>query len=323
MKCFRFLSIAMVVFGLAVNASAQTVQEVGDAYNKAGELLSSGNLDGVIAEMEKCIELAKQVGAEADEMRKRAEVNLPGYYLEKAKKVVAARDYPAALTALDATIAVAEKYNNTDVKEDAEKNIPQIYYAVGATAFQAKKYDEAIKALDEAVARDPNLARAYFIRGASYQSLKNEAGMAESYKLAIEKGEASGDATSAKNAKAQLFNYYYAPGAQAKNAQKWDTAIPLLNKAIEVDNTNPTAYYALASCYNAKKNFDNAIASGEKAAELMGSGAKIADAVYYELGLAYVGKKDNGKACENFKKVAAEPYLKGAKHYIDVTLKCK
>ncbi len=319
MKCIKLLSIAAALFVFTLVGSAQTLQEATEAYNKASELLSSGDLDGVITGLEKCVDISKKVGPEADEIREKAEANLPGFYLQKAKKYVDAKDYAAALKAFDATIAAADKYKNPGVKEDAEKPLPQIYYAMGASAFQAKKYDEAIKAMDQVVARDPDMGDAYFLRGASYQMQKNEALMSENYKLAIEKG---GDAV-AKKAKTQLFNYYYVPGAQAKNAQKWDTAIPMLSKAIEVDNTNATAYYALASCYNSKKNWDNAISNGEKAAELMGEGAKISDGVYYELGTAYAGKKDNGKACENFKKVANEPFLKGAKYQIEVALKCK
>jgi tetratricopeptide (TPR) repeat protein len=319
MKRFKVFSIAIMLSAFAAVSSAQTLQESTEARNKGAELMSKDDIDGAIAELEKCVTISKSVGPEADENRTVAEAAIPGLYLKKADKVLDSKDYAAALKAFETAIASAEKYNNPGVKENAEKPMPQIYYAMGATAFQAKKYDEAINAMNQAIARDPNMGDAYFVRGACYQMQKNEALMSESYKLAMEKG---GDAV-AKKAKTQLFSYYYNPGAQAKNAQKWDTAIPLLSKAIEVDGTNATVYYALASCYNSKKNWDNAISNGEKAAELMGESAKIADGVYYELGTAYASKKDNGKACENFKKIGEGPFLKAAKYQIEVTLKCK
>jgi tetratricopeptide (TPR) repeat protein len=326
MKYIRLLSITVALLvGAVVNTAAQTVQEVSDAYNKASELLSSGNLDGVIAELEKCVTLAKQVGTdEAKGIAVNAEKNLPGFYLQKASKLVEAKKYAEALTAFEATVAAAEKYNNSEVKADAEKPIPQIYYALGAAAFQAKKYAEAITASDEAIARDPNYARAYFIKGASYQSLQDEAKMAESYQLAIEKGEAGGDPATAKNAKSQLSRFYYNEGINAMKQKKYDPATASFTKAVAADDTFADAYYRMSSCYNSLKNWDNAIANGEKALALRSGGdAKATDGIYYELGLAYQGKKDNGKACECFKKVTSEPFLAGAKYQVEVALKCK
>jgi tetratricopeptide (TPR) repeat protein len=320
MKCIKLLSIAVALFGITMVSSAQTVQDVADARNKGSELMAAGNLEGAITEFEKCVELAKQVGEDAEEYSMLVESALPGLYLQNAKNILNAKDYNAALQALEATIAAAEKYNNAGVKTEAEKSIPQIYYALGATEYSAKNWDAAIPLLEKAIALDPNSARSYFLMGFCYQELKNEDKMAENYKLAIEKGNAIGDQTSANNAKTKLFAYYYTPGAQAKNAQKWDEAIALLSKAAEVDDTNPTIFQALSSCYNSKKNWDNAISNGEKALEL---NPKATDGIYYELGLAYTGKNNTAKACECFKKVENEPYLKGAKHYIEVTLKCK
>ena len=326
MKCIKLLSVAMVFFGCTVIGSAQTLQEVGEARNKGGELMAAKDFDGAISELEKCVDLAKKVGEEADEIRLVAESALPNLYLQKAEKLTSEKDYPASLKALDAVVAAAEKYNNADIKAKAEKSIPQIYYAMGAAAYSAKNYDEAVKNLDMVIARDPDMAGAYFIKGVCYQTLKDEAKMDENYKLAIEKGTANGDAASAQKAKAQLSKYYYNAGIVARKAQKWDDAIAAFNKTVDVDGDYVDAYYAMASCYNSKKGWDNAIASGEKALQIKsaaGADAKALDPIYYELGTAYAGKSDNGKACEYFKKVVNETFLKGAKYQIETALKCK
>ena len=325
MKCVKVLSIAVALFGITVMSSAQTLQDVADAYNKAGELLSKGDLDGVITEMEKCVELAKKVGTdEAEEIGIKAEVNLPTYYFQKAENLNKAKDYPATLKALEATVAAAEKYKNAGVKEKAEKTIPQIYYAMGVADFQAQKFNEAIKNLDQAIALDPGNVGAYFVRGVCFQQLKDEAKMEESYRLAIEKGTANGDATNAQKAKAQLVAYFNQAGSAAQGAKKWDDAIAAFSKTLEVDNQNSTAYYSLSVCYNEKKNWDNVISNLDKALEFRTDKDRwTLDGANFYLGTAYAGKKENDKACECFKKVGEGNFQASAKYQIETVLKCK
>ena len=324
MKSIRLLCVVVALCGFTVVGFAQTLQEVVDARNKGSELMAAGDLDGAITEFEKCVDLAKQVGEEAEDHQILVESNLPNLYLQKANKINATKDYPATLKALDATVAAAEKYNNPDVKGKAKKTIPQIYLAMGLADYSDKKYDEAIQNFDQVIARDPNMANAYFIKGVCYQTLANEANMTESYMQAIEKANATGDAATAQKAQTALSKYYYNAGITARKAQKWDDAIAAFTKTVEVDNQNADAYYALAGSYNGKKNYDQAIASCEKALGLKaGADSKALDPIYYELGTAYAGKKDNGKACECFKKVVNEPFLAGAKYQITTALKCQ
>jgi len=325
MKCIRLLSVVVALFGFTVVGSAQTLQEVIESYNKGASLQASGDLSGAIAELERCVELAKKVGEEAEEQLIVLEANLPGMYLQNAKNILNAKNFPAALLALEATVAAAEKYNNAGIKAEAEKNIPQIYLAMGMADYQDKKYNEAIANFDKVVALDPNQARAYFIRGACYQQLNDTPKMEESYKLAIEKGPVGGDAASAQSAKTQLSRFYFNTGVTAQKTQKWDDAIAAFTKTVEVDNQNADAFYALASCYNSKKSWDNAISNAEKALELKSGGdPKDLERIYYQLGTSYMEKKDNGKACEYYKKVTTDTnFLPTAKHHIEVTLKCK
>ncbi len=324
MKCIRLLGIAIALFGFTVVGSAQTLQEVTEARNKGAELMSNDDLDGAIAELEKCVELSNKVGEEADEHKLVAEGILPDLYLKKAAGILDTKDYSAAIKAFETAATAADKYNNAKVKEEAGNAITKIYLSMGNSDYQNKKYEDAIKNLDQVTTRDPDMALAYFIKGVCYANLKDDAKMEESYKLAIEKGNASGDVSNAQKAKTQLGKFYYNSGIITRKVQKWDDAIAVFTKSLEVDDTNGDAYYAIASCYNAKKSWDNAITNGEKALELKtGADSKATDPIYYELGTAYAGKKDNGKACECFKKVVNEPYLKAAKYQIETALKCK
>jgi tetratricopeptide (TPR) repeat protein len=322
MKCIKLLSIAAVLFGLNMTGSAQTLQEVAEARNKGTEFMAAGDLDKAIAEFERCVSLARQVGEDAEEHSLLVESALPGLYLRRANEINVTRDFPATLKALEAAVEAAERFNNPGVKETAEKTIPQIYLAMGVADFQAQRHQEAIANLDQAIARDPNLARAYFIRGASYQALRDEPKMEESYRLAIEKGTASGDAASAQSARVQLSRVYLNAGITARRASRWDDAIAAFLKTIELDNEaeRADAYFALISSYNSKRSWDDAIATGEKALELDLN--KNIDGIHFEVATAYAGKRNTAKACEYFRKVGEGNFKARAEHEITHTLKC-
>lgn len=322
MKYFKLLSVAVMLFGLTVAASAQTLQDVTEARNKGVELMSGGDLDGAIKELEKCVELSKQVGEDAEVHQLAAEGALPNLYLQRASKVLDTKDYQAALNAFNETVAAAEKYSNPDVKEKAESAMPNIYLAMGLADFQAKNYEGAIKAFDEAINRDPGLIRAYFTKGASYQMLKDEANMVDSYNLTIEKGGESNPY--AKQAKSSLTKYFFNQGIVALQGKKTDDAIAAFTKAVEADDTNGDAFFRLASCYNDKKQYDNAITNAEKALELKaGAGDTALAGIYFVMGNAYMAKNNNAKACESFKKAQHGPYAENAKYQIETVLKCK
>ena len=325
MKCIKIFSITVVLSGLTIISSAQTLQDVVDARNKGSELMAAKDYDGAIAELEKCVELAKKVGGDdAEDHQIVAESALPDLYLKKAKNFSDAKDYQGALKALEATIVAAEKYKNADIKEKAEKAISPIYYTMGAADYSAKNYAEAIKNMDLAIARDQGMTNAYFIKGVCYESLRDEQNMVETYKKTIEVANAKGDASTAQKAQTQLTRFYFNAGVTAQKAQKWDDAIAAFSKTVEFDNTNADAFYSLAACYNSKKSWDNAISSAEKALELRSAGdGKNLDGIYYQLGTAYAGKNNQAKACENFKKVGEGTFLAGAKYQIEHALKCQ
>lgn len=323
MKSFRLLSLAIGLSCFSVGFS-QSLQEAADAYNAASGFISSGDYTNAIATLEKCVTISQQVGEEADEYRLNSAKALPALYLNRADQVLESKDYPSALKAFDAAIASAEKYDDPATKEKATKPIPSIYYAMGVASYQSNAIDDAIKHLDQATLLDPDMARAYYVKGATYAKQKgSEAKMVENYKLAIEKGEATGDQGTVKNSANALSKYYYNDGINSMKIEKYDDAIASFNQVVAVDGTYADAYYRLSSCYNKKKNWDNAISNAEKALEYKQGDAKSKDGIYYELGTAYAGKNDTGKACESFKKVTSEPYLKGAKYQIEVALKCK
>ena len=317
MKCIKLLSVIVAFFGFTFIISAQTMEDVMNARTNGQNLMAAGNLDEAIAEFKKCIELAEQVGEEAEFIQIEIESVLPNLYFQKVS-LIPRDDHAALLQAFELTVEVAEKYNDTRTKENAERQIPQIYLALGNAAYQAQNYEEAIKQLNAAVARNPNLASAYFIMGVCYESMRDEPNMTENYKLAIEKGQAFGEPQRAQSAQQRLRNFHYNAGVPSLRAQRWDEAIASFTKALDADENYFEALLGMVLSNNGKRSWDDAIAFAERAIQVR----ENAFEVFYELGLAYKGKNDRTKACENFRKVTSGPRLENAKHEIEVVLRC-
>ena len=323
MKCIKLLSIVVVLFGFIKIGSAQTMEDVVNAQTKGRNLMADGNLDEAIAEFERCIEIAIQVGEEAEFIQVEIESALPNLYFQKVSKIPRT-EFQALLEAFNATVEVAVKYNDTRTKENAERQIPPIYYAIGLAAYSSQNYEGAIENFDEAIARNPNIAGAYFIKGLICETItKDEHCMDENYKLAIEKGKefrtlVADNAQRSQAAQQRLRTYHYNSGVSALRTQKWDDAIVSFTKSLEADDNNFEALLGMVLSYNGKKSWDDAIAYSEKALQIR----ENAYEVFYELGLSYKGKNDKAKACENLRKVTSGPRLENAKHEINVVLKC-
>jgi tetratricopeptide (TPR) repeat protein len=152
--------------------------------------------------------------------------------------------------------------------------------------YQAQRYEQAVARYEEVVAEptagtDPNLVHAYFFLANSYDNLykparKGEAAndalltkAIENYKLAAEKE------TDPKMKKLSL-DYLVA----AYGPDKLDDptqAEPLVQRMIQLDPTDTTNYFALASIYENAGNLDEAEAMLNKARE-----AKPKEAAVYQ-----------------------------------------
>ena len=313
----KFLSILVAFLGFTLCSFSQTLPDVVEARNRGTNFMGEGNIESAITEFERCIELAGLVGEDAVYIQFEIEQALPNLYFQLVSKVP--RDNHAAiLEALEKTVEVAERYNDNRTKENAERQMPQVIFALGAAAYQAQNYDEAVKFFDEVIARNPNHAGAYYIKGIIFENaLKDEDQMDENYRLALEKGREFGDARNAQLAQQRWRNYYYNTGVRAQGGQRWDEAIYSFTKSLEADDAHYESLLGLAISHNARRNWDQAIAFGERALQV-----KEDSAVYWEIGRAYQGKNDNNKACESFRRVTDGPRLENARHEMQHVLRC-
>ena len=213
----------------------------------------------------------------------------------KADELLTENNISGAITEFEKCLELAIKVGSEadELRVKAENALPDLFLQKTNKLLENKNYDEASTAFGQMIS-------------------------------ASEKYNSPDVKEKAEPAKKALCKHYYNQGLEAMKQKKFDDALKSFTRIPEIDDASGDAYYQIASCHNYKKSWDNAIANAQKALKLKtDADAKDLDKVYYELGTAYAGKKDNGRACEFFKKVTSPPFLAGAKYQIETALKCK
>ena len=131
----------------------QTKEEAANSFNQGAAMVSE-NPAGAITALEKAVQLATAVGADADDVKKQAVEVLPNLYLQVANNLLKNKEYPAAITAFDATVKAGEKYGNSEVITKSNDAVAQIYFAQAIAAMKEKNYDETVALFDKVLAID-------------------------------------------------------------------------------------------------------------------------------------------------------------------------
>ena len=100
---------------LTISLNAQTINEVIESFNAGAAEVSAGNFEAAIEKFEQTIEQATALGAEGDEMKVKAEGQIPQLYYKMAMDTYKAKDIPGAIVKFEETVAACEKYGNEDV----------------------------------------------------------------------------------------------------------------------------------------------------------------------------------------------------------------
>ena len=303
-------------------AFAQTVEEAATIFNEGVEL-NKTNVAEAIVKFEKAIEIASQVGEDADDIKNQIVAILPGLYLKKATALLGEEKYAEAITAYEETIKCAEKYDNEENIIKAKDAIGQVYYVQARTAIRDKKTDEAIALLDKVLEINADNNDAIFLKGEAFRtSGKFDEGIAIYDGLLKKATEAENEADITKMKRA-LGATYLAKAVAATQAKKTAEAQTAFEKCVEYGD-NATAYTQLASMYNTRKLHDKTIVAATKALELRKSETADKKAgLNFFLGSAYQAKGNNEKACAAFKSALFPPFAENAKYQIEQVLKCK
>ena len=320
---FRYLFSVLVMALMSFSLDAQTINEVIETFNAGAADVSAGNYEAAIAKFESTIEQATALGAEGDEMKAKAEEQIPPLHYRIALDTYKAKDIPGAIAQFEATVAACDKYGNDEVKGKSLNYIPALYNANGINQLKEDDFEGAIASFDKAVEYQPDYARAIYGKGLVYHKQGDTENMVATMEQAVEVGKAAGDEKTVDAATKILKDSYLNAGKLAFKDEHYEDALSDFDASLKYDTEDPEAYYLMCVIYGRQGEFEKAVEYGLKALNYEEDDVDKKAGIYYELGNAYVNLVEYDKACEAFKNCLVEPYTASVKHKMDNVLKCQ
>ena len=321
-SAFRIIILTTILF-LTTALNAQTINEVITAYNAGAEFVNTGSFEAAISKFEECIQLASQLGAEGDEMKLKAEGQIPALYYRIASDKYKEKDIDGAITFFEKTIEACNQYGNEEFKVKSINFVAQLYNTKGNTHFKNEELDKALASFDKSIFYKPDYAKAYYGKGLVYKKMNDEANMLSMLDKAIETGKTSADDKTTEAAVKTIRDYYVIGGVNAMKTEDYETAFKCFDASMKYDDKYSEPYYRLAVIYNKQLEYDKAAENALKAIEYDNSESEKKARLYFELGNAYVGMVEYQKACDAFKNALYEPYTSNVKYKMENVLKCE
>lgn len=321
MKINKFLSlvIAIAVTGI-FNASAQSFEDVVNKFNAAAEVVNSDAASAVIL-LGEAIELANQVGAEADEIKMMAESQLPAVYFRLGAEQQREGNTDEAIATFEKSLESGLEYNDPKTVERAQNILSRLYFSQGNSVYREGEYESAIALLTKSLEMDADNPRAWLLMGLSNRRLENLEETILAMDKAIEIAKNEGDEQIQGTAEKSVRDYLAVLANRSIQSDRPTEAIEHLNMASNYGEEAQT-YFLLTLAYNSLNQWDNAIEAANKALALEVDDATEKAKIYFEMGNALREQGNNEAACSAFKNAAHGPYAESANYQIQHVLKC-
>lgn len=317
----RLLLITGITLFVGLQIHGQSLIEAQEAYNAGMDLVGT-DIEAAIENVEKSLEIANRLGAEGEEVKELAEIQIPGLYYDKAMAHYRERDIEQALDGFEEAVEISEKFNDANTKRRSEQVLHQLYAIQANAEFRENNNEEAIKLFDKALAINPQHARSHLGKGLVYRRLEDTEKFRESMDKAIEAGLTTDEEQIAQTAESTARDYFLVRAVRAKGEQQNDLALELLNASLNYDRSFPETHFLMAATYNEKSQFQNAVNSALKAIELAGDNREETAKMYFELGKAYEGLGNTVQACSAYTNAAFGNYEASANYQKEHVLKC-
>jgi len=311
------LSGALALF-FAITANAQDINQAIEFYNKGAAAVQAKDWAVAITEYAQALAILEELEEtdEGTEMIYKIKELIPNLHLFLGQELAKESKIDEAIEQLNKAIEMADLYDDFGTAAiEAKKLIDQLNFAAANSLFADKQYDKAIAAFNKVLETDPNNGTAYFIIGASYAALNNEAQAIVAYEKAIELGN--------RDAASRLANIFLtqAQTAQRANPPRWATVYDLAKKALSVaESTNANLMFGNAAVETRK--FQEAIPALDKVLS-SNPNDNIKAQVIYRLAQAYEGLGKNSEACGYYKQLLNNATFKQtAENKIKTVLKC-
>lgn len=309
--------ILFSVFGILSASHSQDINAAGEAFNKAIEFSNAGNYAEALKAYKQTIQLCEALGDEGMDLQIRAEQQLPSTYFSIGKGLYDEKKFTDAIPNFQESLKLAQDFGETKTADACRAYLSGIYTSLGNNDLKAEALDKAIENYNKAIEYKPDFARAYYGLGLVYKKQDRNEDMLAAMDKVMELSP-EGDKT-AENARNTVATTFLNEGAVALQKNAFGKAIENLAISIRYNDGEPMAHYYLALAYNGQKDWDNAVASADKAIEL---GLQNAGDAWFEIGKAGEGKGDAEAACAAYKKVTSGNNVAAAKYQVEQVLKC-
>lgn len=326
-RIFKTIAVLFALF-VAIGSYAQSPSEIGEMFKTALETKDGGDVEGAIAQLEECLEVAieyndeyedEQVGSIIDQI----EENIPKLYMTLSTSKLKAKDYTGGLKSAYKTKEIAEGYGDAETAKKATAMITQVHYKMGASKFKAQDFDAAIAQFDKALAANPDYVKAAYLKTVCFSKKGDDENLKASANNTNAIAEKTNNPAEAAKVNKLAANYFLKKGNEAKGANNYDEAIANLKSSLEFGENNTTTMYLLADVYKAKGDHAAAIETAQKALEVETGGAEAVAKLNFLIGEAQQAKGDNAAACAAYKLVTVGPYAENAKYKVETELNCQ
>jgi tetratricopeptide (TPR) repeat protein len=317
----KAISFLVVLVFATTTIKAQGRNDVIKAYNEGASAVQT-DPQAAIKAFENVVNLSKQVGDSAADLKQKAIKVLPSLYYNVASDALTAKK-PASEVILDAkkAVAAADKYDNATTKQNANLILIKGYNNLAGEYFSKDDYKNALASFDSVLIINPDYASTIYNKALIYMKQGNSDDFEKTVDLYITKMKPGTDDAKIKQASTLALNYFRASGSKSDQANKLDEALGFLNKAAKYGN-DKDLFYFFAEVYNKQKAFDKGLEYGQKGLALETGAEEPKAKFYFQIALAQEGKGQTAEACESFKNASFGVFAAPSK-VKRANLKCK
>ncbi len=317
------LSLTALIF-FSWSAFAQlTINDGIAAFNKGLEERQAENYNEALNQFGEALKIANDLGEEGEELKIKIETLLPGVHYQIGMALYNDKKIDEAIAKFKETIDIANAFGDADVVNKASNALSQLYYYQGSVNYKQESFREALDFFNKSIELQPDNVKAYYMIAAVYKSLDDDDNVLAAAKKSAEMAQAGNDNKYYQGSLKLGRDYFLIKANAAKDAKKYSEAIGYLKNSLEFDGESATTYFLMVQIYSSQQNWDETIAAAEKGLEYEKADPVEQAKFYYEIGNAFMGKSENGKACDAFKKAAVGPFKESSEYQIQHVLKCE
>ena len=317
----KAVSLLVVLFFSTTIIKAQGRNDVIKAYNEGASSVQT-DPQAAIKAFENVVNLSKQVGDSAADLRLKAIKVLPSLYYNVASNALTEKKPTSEIIqAAKKAVAAAVKYENTTTKQNADNLLIKAYNNLAGEYFSKDDYKNAIASFDSVLMINPEYSSTIYNKALIYMKQANSDDFEKTIDLYIGKMKAGTDDAKIKQASSLALVYFRSSGSKSDQANKLDEAIGFLNKAAKYGDDKDLFYY-FAEVFNKQKAFDKGLDYGQKGLALETGTAEAKAKFYFQIALAQEGKGKIAEACESFKNASFGVFAAPSK-VKQTNLKCK